>query len=99
MHKVQSDVQSFFTLNRQQQSSKIKDDDVKKEISMKNSSSSRNWVHVARLNDLPDSPIRTSTAYAWNHRKRFPQLFKHVGGKLFLDLGGLYEMAEAGKLR
>gem|GEM_PF-2089327 len=58
----------------------------------------RNWIHVARLNEV-GAPIKTSTAYKWSHVKRFPELFKRVGGKLFLDLGRLYEMAEAGKLR
>jgi hypothetical protein len=60
---------------------------------------SRNWIHVPQLDKTPGAPIRTSTAYKWHHVKRFPELFKRVGGKLFLDLGLLYEMAEAGKLR
>ncbi len=60
---------------------------------------SRNWVHVAKLNDTPGSPIRTSTGYKWNHLKRFPDLFRYVGGKLFIELDKLYQLAEAGKLR
>jgi hypothetical protein len=60
---------------------------------------SRNWVHVARLDDTIGSPIRTSTGYKWHHLKRFPQLFRHVGGKLFIDMDKLFQMAEAGKLR
>ena len=59
----------------------------------------RNWVHVARLNETAQSPIRVSTAYKWHHLKRFPALFRHVGGKLFIDMDKLFEMAEAGKLR
>ncbi len=59
----------------------------------------RNWIHAARLNDTPGSPIRTSTAYAWHHRKKYPELFHLIGGKLFLDMDKLYAMAEAGKLR
>jgi hypothetical protein len=59
----------------------------------------RNWIHVAKLNETPGSPIRTSTGYKWHHLKRFPQLFRHVGGKLFIDMDKLFEMAEAGKLR
>jgi len=58
----------------------------------------RNWVHVARLNELAASPIRVSTAYKWHHLKRFPQLFHHVGGKLFIDMDKLFQLAEAGKL-
>lgn len=59
----------------------------------------KNWVHVARLNDTPGTPIRTSTAYKWHHIKRFPELFRNVGGKLFIDMDLLFERAEAGKLR
>lgn len=59
----------------------------------------KNWIHVAKLNDTPGSPIRTSTAYKWNHLKRFPVLFRYVGGKLFVDMDKLFELAEAGKLR
>ncbi len=59
----------------------------------------RNLIHVARLNETPGSPIRTSTAYKWNHVRRFPELFLHVGGKLFIDMDKLFAMAEAGKLR
>jgi hypothetical protein len=59
----------------------------------------KNWVHVAKLNETPGIPIRTSTAYKWHHVKRFPELFRHVGGKLFIDMDKLFEMAEAGKLR
>jgi len=59
----------------------------------------RQWIHVPALNKTPGSPIRTSTAYKWHHIGRFPELFRLVGGKLFLDLGRLYEMAEAGKPR
>ncbi len=59
----------------------------------------RNWIRVSKLNETPDSPIRASTAYKWNHIGKFPEIFRRVGGKLFLDLGKLYSMAEAGKLR
>lgn len=59
----------------------------------------KNWVHVARLDQTPGAPIRTSTAYKWNCIKRFPVLFRHVGGKLFIDLDRLFQLAEAGKLR
>ncbi len=59
----------------------------------------RNWIHVPGLNKTPGSPIRTSTAYKWNHTKRFPSLFRYVGGKLFIDMDALYALAEAGKLR
>ena len=58
----------------------------------------RNWKHVAKLNEMEDSPIRTATAYKWNHLKRFPVLFRKVGRKLFIDMEKLYAMAEEGKL-
>ncbi len=59
----------------------------------------REWVQVSKLDETPGSPIRTSTGYKWHHCKRFPELFRRVGGKLFLDMDKLFEMAEAGKLR
>jgi hypothetical protein len=64
-----------------------------------NSGRPRGWIHVAKLNRTPGSPIRTSTAYKWHHIRRFPELFKQVGGKLFLDMDLLFKKAEAGKLR
>jgi len=59
----------------------------------------KNWIHVARLNETPGSPIRTSTAYKWAHIRRFPEIFRRVGGKLFIDMDKLFELAEAGKLQ
>lgn len=59
----------------------------------------RNWIRVSDLNKTPGAPIRSSTGYKWNHIQRFPELFRIVGGKLFIDMDKLYSMAEAGKLR
>jgi hypothetical protein len=58
----------------------------------------KNWVQVSKIDQTPGVPIATATAYKWNHLKRFPQLFHKIGGKLFLDLDRLYQLAEAGKL-
>lgn len=59
----------------------------------------RDWVQVSKLDAMQTSPIKTSTAYKWHHIKRFPELFRRVGGKLFLDMEKLYRMADAGKLQ
>jgi hypothetical protein len=42
-------------------------------------------------------PIEKSTAYKWNHLKKFPKLFVKLGGALFLDLNALQEIIEAGR--
>jgi len=55
----------------------------------------KNWIHVARLNDTPGSPIRTSTAYKWFRLQKYPKVFKKIGGKLFIDLDELYALGEA----
>lgn len=59
----------------------------------------KNWVQISKLNTTPGSPIRTATAYKWSHVNRFPEIFRRVGGKLFVDMDRLFELAEAGKLR
>lgn len=58
-----------------------------------------NWVQLSKLDVTPGCPIRTATAYKWVHCKRFPELFRRVGGKVFLDLDLLFKKAEAGELR
>ena len=59
----------------------------------------KNWIQISKIKTLPDCPITASTAYKWIHLKKYQELFRSVGGKKFLDLDRLYEMAEAGKLR
>ena len=59
----------------------------------------RNWVRVSDLSKTPGSPIKSATGYKWHHVGRFPEIFRRVGGKVFVDMDRLYELAEAGKLR
>jgi hypothetical protein len=54
----------------------------------------RTWTPVAKLDQIPDSPIRTSTAYRWHHVKKFPEAFQKVGGKLFVDIDTLWNLGE-----
>ncbi len=43
------------------------------------------WIQISTINEEPGFPIRAATAYKRCTQKKYPQMFKALGGKVFID--------------
>ncbi|MCL6622875.1 MAG: hypothetical protein K6T55_12370 [Syntrophobacterales bacterium] len=55
-------------------------------------------VRVSKA-DEAKLPIRASSLYKWHHLGRYPQIFRKLGGYLFVDLRELERLIDAQKPR
>jgi hypothetical protein len=54
----------------------------------------RSWIPVSKLNHMDNPPVRSATAHKWHSAGRFPEIFKKVGGRLWLDLDEFYRIGD-----
>jgi len=54
------------------------------------------YVRVSKTKVRDDVPMEPSTLYKWHHMKRHPEIFRKVGGFLFVDLKALETLIEQG---
>jgi len=58
----------------------------------------KNYIRVSKANEAK-LPIRASTLYKWSHLRRYPEIFRKLGGFLFVDTNALHKLIEEGKPR
>ncbi len=52
------------------------------------------WVKISKADGLP---ISKSLLYKWHHRREHMQIFSKLGGGVFVDTDGLFELIESGR--
>ena len=55
-------------------------------------------ANLVRVSKAISLPIARSTLYKWKHLGKFPQLFRKIGGMLFVDLDALDRVIEESRV-
>jgi len=55
---------------------------------------SSKWVKISKADDMP---VSKSLLYKWHHRREHMQIFSKIGGSVFVDTDGLFELIESGR--
>jgi hypothetical protein len=58
----------------------------------------KNLVRVSKSREK-GLPVAPATFYKWHHLKKYPEIFRKIGGFLFVDLVALESAIEKGKPR
>jgi hypothetical protein len=58
----------------------------------------KKYARVSKLPTThPEFPYKPATMYHWHHVGKFPEIFLKFNGILFVDIGALYQLIEAGR--
>ncbi len=53
-------------------------------------------VRVAKIDKIPNFPLRKSTLYFWKHEGKHPELFVKLGGALYVNMDRLRALIDDG---
>lgn len=55
-----------------------------------------NLVKISKVDEIPGFPIKKSTLYKWHHLQKYPELFVHIGGAVFVNMDKFEELVAQG---